>query len=259
MIRSPCLQKNRFLNLNKISKQNLSASIDLQEVEKFSRIADEWWDKNGKFAPLHKLNPARAQYISNIISQQHGNVNSKISLLDIGCGGGILSESMAKIGIAVSGIDASEKNIKVASLHAAKSGLDINYICTSAEDLAREGKQFDVVLNMEVIEHVADVNSFMQACCKLLKPGGIMFVGTLNRTIQSYALAIIGAEYILRWLPRGTHDWKKFLRPSEVNMYLEENGLKIQDIAGISFNPLENKWHISQDTKVNYIISAIKL
>ncbi len=268
------------------------ASVDINEVEKFSRIADEWWDLNGKFKPLHKLNPVRVEYISkgildlgfgigkacnpaNIaepvynkktknslpIAEMGSSPNPKSpipSLLDIGCGGGLLSEPMAKLGVEVTAIDASEKNIKIAKLHAEKSGLDINYLCTSAEELAASGVQFDVVLNMEVIEHVADVASFMQACCKLVKPGGIMVIATLNRTIKSFAFAIVGAEYILNWLPHGTHNWEKFLKPSEINTHLEKNNMRLENITGVTLNPLKNEWQFSKDIAVNYMMLAVK-
>lgn len=245
------------------------ASIDPVEVEKFSRIADEWWDLNGKFKPLHKLNPVRVEYIKenvdrfSFIANRKENKRQTTSdkpptILDIGCGGGLLSEPIARLGAKVTAIDASEKNIKVASIHAQKSDLDIDYICTSAEELAATGAQFDVVLNMEVIEHVADVASFMDACCKLVRPGGIMIIATLNRTVKSLALAIVGAEYILGWLPRGTHSWEKFLQPAEINAHLERNGLTLEDISGVSLNPFKNEWHISKDIDVNYMMLARK-
>ena len=247
------------------------ASVDSNEVEKFSRIADEWWDLNGKFKPLHKLNPVRIEYIKEKIKNQAARTLEKIdssildssilkgtSLLDIGCGGGLLSEPMAKLGAKVIGIDASEKNIKIASIHAKKSGLDIDYKCTSAEELAASGVQFDVVLNMEVMEHVADVASFMQACCALVKPGGIMVIATLNRTVKSFALAIVGAEYVLNWLPRGTHNWDKFLKPSEINAHLEKNGMRLENITGVTLNPLRNEWHTSKNIDVNYMMFAAK-
>jgi 2-polyprenyl-6-hydroxyphenyl methylase/3-demethylubiquinone-9 3-methyltransferase len=183
---------------------------------------------------------------------------SGITLLDIGCGGGLLSEPMARLGMAVTAIDASEKNIKIASLHAEKSGLKIDYRCTSAEDLASTKVQFDVVLNMEVIEHVADVESFLKASCELLKPNGIMIIATLNRTIKSYALAIVGAEYVLKWLPRGTHDWNKFLKPSEIEPHLINNGMNLQKIQGVSYNPLQDKWSLSSDIDVNYMMLVNK-
>jgi 2-polyprenyl-6-hydroxyphenyl methylase/3-demethylubiquinone-9 3-methyltransferase len=180
------------------------------------------------------------------------------SILDIGCGGGLLSEPMAKLGAKVTAIDASEKNIKIASIHAQKSGLDINYICTSAEDMAASGKKFDVVLNMEVIEHVADVASFIEASGRMLNPGGLMFIATINRTLKSFAFAILGAEYILKWLPRGTHNWEKFLKPSEINTQLEKNGMKLKEIVGVVFNPIQSEWNLSKDIGVNYMILAVK-
>ncbi len=230
------------------------ASVDSAEIEKFSRLAEEWWDLNGKFKPLHKLNPVRVEYIKNKAFGQ----KKPLSVLDIGCGGGLLSEEMQKLGANVTGIDAGSQNIHIAALHAKKSGLDINYECTSAEELAARDAQFDIVLNMEVIEHVADVASFMDASCQLVKPGGMIFIATLNRTIKSFALAIIGAEYVLRWLPRGTHTWEKFLQPAEINSHLARNGMKLQEIQGVSFNPLKNEWHISKDIAVNYMICAVK-
>jgi 2-polyprenyl-6-hydroxyphenyl methylase/3-demethylubiquinone-9 3-methyltransferase len=256
-----------------------SASIDIAEIEKFSRFADEWWDLHGKFKPLHKLNPVRVGYIRERgfyhTEQGEGSTsrNKKTdssplaenykairpTLLDIGCGGGLLCEPMRRLGADVTGIDASEKNIQVAGLHAQKSGLDINYICTSAEELAASGAQFDLVLNMEVIEHVADVTSFMEACCKLVKPGGMMIIATLNRTIKSFAFAIIGAEYILNWLPRGTHNWEKFLKPSEISAHLEKNNMQLVELKGVTLNPLRNEWHISDDIAVNYMICATKI
>lgn len=269
------------------------ASIDPVEIEKFSRIADEWWDLHGKFKPLHKLNPVRVEYIKEKVLEASGLGLGKIinnnveaggikevnnyglsslsanspapspqllvpTILDIGCGGGLLCEPMKRLGADVTGIDASEKNIKVASLHAQKADLDINYICTSAEELAAGGVQFDIVLNMEVIEHVADVASFMEACCKLVKPGGIMVIATLNRTIKSFAFAIVGAEYILNWLPRGTHNWEKFLKPSEISEHLAKNNMRLVELKGVTLNPLRNEWHISNDIAVNYMICAAK-
>ncbi|MCE3232687.1 MAG: ubiG [Rickettsiaceae bacterium] len=241
-----------------------SKSIDEVEIAKFSAMADEWWDTEGKFKPLHKFNPIRIAYIRDTIvahfkkSVQSEGVLSGISLLDIGCGGGLLSEPMARLGASVTSIDASEKNIQIASLHAKNIGLDIDYRCTSAEELADHKKQFDVVLNMEVIEHVADVNSFVKACSELVKPGGIMIVATMNRTVKSYAFAIIGAEYILKWLPCGTHDWEKFLKPSEIEKPLRENGLALKYIQGVSYNPLSDNWKLTKDISVNYILVAVK-
>lgn len=231
----------------------MSLSIDKLEVEKFSAMAEEWWDEGGKFEPLHKFNPVRIGYINSKFDNLKG-----LKLLDIGCGGGLLSEPLARLGGKVTGIDASEKNIKIASLHAQKSGLDIDYKCISAEELAASGAQFDIVLNMEVIEHVADVASFMEASCKLLKPGGKMFIATMNRTAKAFALAIVAAEYVLRWLPRGTHNFEKFLKPSEIYSYLEANNVSIEELQGVSFSPLSRKWSLSDDVSVNYIIMAEK-
>ncbi|PIR37669.1 MAG: bifunctional 3-demethylubiquinol 3-O-methyltransferase/2-polyprenyl-6-hydroxyphenol methylase [Alphaproteobacteria bacterium CG11_big_fil_rev_8_21_14_0_20_39_49] len=232
-----------------------SKSIDENEIAKFSAMADEWWDLNGKFKPLHKFNPVRIEYIrDNVLSHFDKEGFKGLKFLDIGCGGGLLSEPMARLGADVTSIDASEKNIKIASLHAEQSGLKIDYQCTSAEELAKKGGKFDVVLNMEVIEHVANIGSFVQASADLLKPEGLMFIATLNRTLKSYALAIVGAEYILRWLPKGTHDWKKFLKPSEVEELASENGLKLKEIQGVSYNPLIDKWKLSDDVDVNYMM-----
>ena len=243
-----------------------SPTIDKEEVEKFSRIADEWWDEKGKFRPLHIINPIRLQYIRDKICTHFGKDNNQIrslsglSLLDIGCGGGLMAEPLAKLGAQVTAIDASEKNIKVAKLHSDKTAIDIDYQCSSAEDLlATTSKKFDVVLALEIVEHVADVPHFIAACAGLLKPNGLLFISTINRTIKSYGLAIIGAEYILRWLPRGTHDWQKFLRPSELCLQIRNNGLNIEEMTGMSFNPIKNYWHLNEkDLSVNYIISAVK-
>lgn len=234
-------------------------SIDENEIAKFSVMADEWWDENGKFKPLHKFNPERIKYIrDNAVSHFRIDSLNGLKILDIGCGGGLLSEPMARLGAEVTGIDASEKNIKIASLHAEKQGLNINYICTSAEDLAAKKKQFDIVLNMEVIEHVADVSSFMNASCDLLKPGGLMFIATINRTLKSFAFAIVGAEYILRWLPRGTHEWDRFLKPSEIEAHLSSNGLVLRKLDGMSYNPVKDLWSLSSDIGINYIMLAGK-
>ena len=243
-----------------------SPTIDKEEVEKFSRIADEWWDEKGKFRPLHIINPVRLQYIRDKICKHFGRDNTQIrslsglSLLDIGCGGGLMAEPLARLGTQVTAIDASEKNIKVAKLHSEKTGVEIDYQCSSAEDLfATTGKKFDVVLALEIVEHVADVKSFISACADLLKPNGLLFVSTINRTIKSYGLAIIGAEYLMRWLPIGTHDWQKFLRPSELCLQIRNNGLTIDEMTGMSFNPIKNSWHLNEkDLSVNYIISATK-
>lgn len=228
-------------------------TIDQEEVEKFSRIADEWWDLNGNFKPLHKFNPIRVNYIKNQIKDL-----DKLEILDIGCGGGLVTEEFAKLGANITGIDASEKNIKVASLHSQKSNLDINYICTSAEDLAMKNKQYDVVFALEIIEHVADVEEFIKSCSKLVKKDGFLFIATMNRTLKSLALAKFATEYVLRWLPIGTHDWNKFLKPSEIEIIAKENNLSLTDQSGFSYNIFKDEWKESNDLNINYISLYIK-
>ena len=237
-----------------------SASIDPAEVAKFSALAAEWWDPEGKFAPLHKFNPVRLAFIREVAGAHFGRDGLKpfqgLSLLDIGCGGGLLSEPMARLGFAVLGADASEKNVKTAAAHAASAGVEIDYRATSAESLAEEGRAFDVVLNMEVVEHVADLRAYLGACAGLVKTGGLMFVATLNKTLKALALAKIGAEYVLRWLPPGTHDWSRFVEPQRLRAILEESGLKILKTQGVSFDPLNWNWRLSADTDVNYMVVA---
>lgn len=251
-----------------MSKTTNIKSVDPDEIANFSAMADEWWDEGGKFKPLHKFNPIRIGFIRDQVIA-HFNLGLEepvaqlkplkgLRLLDIGCGGGLLCEPMARLGAEVVGADASEKNISIAAIHAEKSGLAIDYRATTAEELAAAGEKFDIILNMEVIEHVADVDAFMSACCSLLKPGGIMFVATLNRTAKSFALAIVGAEYVLRWLPRGTHNWQKFLKPSEVIRTIRSEGLTVTKMAGASYNPLEDRWRLSDDLSVNYLLCATK-
>jgi len=240
----------------------LSASIDPAEVAKFAGWAAEWWDPEGKFAPLHKFNPVRLGFIRAEAAAHLGRDARSLrpfeglSLLDIGCGGGLLSEPMARLGFAVTGADASEKNIGTAKTHAAQSGLAIDYRATSAESLVSEGLSFDVVLNMEVVDHLADVSGYLAACTALVKPGGLTFVATLNKTLKSLALAKIGAEYVLNWLPRGTHDWNRFIPPAELKKSLEETGLSILKTQGVSFDPLNWDWKLSTDVDVNYMIVA---
>lgn len=230
----------------------MKTTISPDEVEKFSRIADEWWDMNGKFKPLHAFNPLRLTYIRNHIEAKIGTVKG-IKLLDIGCGGGLLSEPMTRMGAVVTGADASEHNIKTATLHAEKNNLNIEYLATTAEDLANERPNYyDVILNMEVIEHVADTQLFIDSCFKMLKPQGIMIIATLNRTLKSYMFAIIGAEYILRWLPVGTHDWQKFITPNELNNLCQNHATLVHS-AGASFNPISRQWSQTQDLTVNYM------
>ena len=237
-------------------------TINKKEIEKFSKIAQEWWNPDGKFKPLHKFNPIRISYIKeNIMSTfKLNNIHNplkNISILDIGCGGGLLSEPMCRLGATVTAIDASEKNINVAKIHAKKNNLKINYICSSPEKMKVKNK-FDVILNMEIVEHVEDVDFFLKSCCNLLKKNGIMFVATLNKTLKSYVFAIVGAEYILRWLPIGTHEWEKFLKPENLISKLEQNNLNLDRIDGMKFNLLTDKWSLDSDKSINYIAKFIK-
>jgi len=238
-------------------------TINKEEINKFTKMADEWWNPEGKFKPLHKFNPIRIKYIKdNVIS--HFKKNKKknslkgLEFLDIGCGGGLLSEPFARLGANITGIDASNKNIEIAKIHSKKSNLKINYICSSPENLNLK-KKFDVVLNMEVVEHIEDLNFFISKSGKFLKKNGLMFVATLNKTLKSYIFAIIGAEYVLRWLPIGTHEWEKFVEPSNLISIAKKNDLKIDQIDGIKYNPILDQWKISKDTSVNYISKFIKV
>ena len=237
-------------------------SVNSKEIKKFSKIAEEWWDLNGKFKPLHKFNPIRISYIKENIIKTF-KINQKkaplknIKILDIGCGGGLLSEPMCRLGAQVTAIDASQKNISVAKIHSKKNNLKIKYICTSPEKLKIKSK-FDVILNMEIVEHVEDVNFFLKSCSKLLKKNGIMFVATLNKTLKSYVFAIVGAEYVLQWLPIGTHEWDKFIKPDDLINILIKNNFKLDKIDGMKFNLLMDKWNISGDKSVNYIAKFIK-
>ena len=238
-------------------------SVNKKEIEKFSKMAAEWWDPSGKFKPLHKFNPIRIKYIKeNIINSFKIKTKKKpldkINILDIGCGGGLLSEPMTRLGADVTGIDASIKNINIAKLHAKKNNLKINYLCSSPEKLKIQ-KKFDVILNMEIVEHVEDINFFINSCSKLLKKNGLMFVATLNKTLKSYMFAIIGAEYVLRWLPIGTHDWEKFVRPEDLKKILSKNNLKLEKLDGMNFNVIKDEWSVSSDTSINYIVKSIKL
>jgi len=241
-----------------------NGTVDAQEIAKFSAMAAEWWDPHGKFRPLHKFNPTRLTFIREQVCAHFGRDGEAhkpldgLRLLDIGCGGGLLSEPMTRLGARVTGADAGEKNIKTASVHAAEQGLDIDYRHTTAETLAEAGEQFDVILNMEVIEHVADTQAFMKACGACLRPGGLMIVATLNRTARAFALAIVGAEYVLGWLPRGTHEWNKFVTPDEMRALMTHAALQPGPITGVSFNPLSDKWSVSGDTAVNYMMTATR-
>ena len=237
-------------------------TINKKEIEKFSKIAEEWWNPEGKFKPLHKFNPIRISYIKENIIKTFRLQNTKlplrrIKILDIGCGGGLLSEPMCRLGADVTAIDASMKNINVAKLHSQKNNLKIDYICTSPENLKVKNK-FDVILNMEIVEHVEDINLFLKSCSKLLKTNGIMFVATLNKTLKSYIFAIVGAEYILRWLPIGTHEWEKFIKPEELISILKNNDLKVERVDGMKFNIITDQWKVSTDKSVNYICKFIK-
>ena len=241
----------------------MSTTINKEEIQKFSKLADEWWDVNGKFKPLHMFNPIRIEYITESIKNYYKLDKSKnnflhgLNILDIGCGGGLISEPMARLGANVTGIDASEKNINVAKLHSNKSGLKINYLNASPENLT-DYEKFDIILNLEVVEHVEDVSLYIRSCNKLLKKNGLMFTATLNRSFTSYVKAIIGAEYILRWLPIGTHDWNKFIKPEELERLLFKEKFQTLNITGLKFTPLLNKWKKSKDLSVNYIISSSK-
>ena len=238
----------------------MSTTISPDEIGKFHKMAEEWWDPNGKFKPLHKFNPARLGYIREKVLAHFGRDGHQmrpfegLRVLDIGCGGGLLCEPMARLGATVVGADAGEKNIKIATLHAEQSGLDIDYRATTSEALAEAGEQFDVVLNMEVVEHVADVPLYLESCCKLVKPGGLMFIATINRTARAYALAIVGAEHVLRWLPKGTHQYEKLVTPEEITSITSRHGMRVIDRTGVTFNPLRNEWGKSRDMAVNYML-----
>ena len=241
------------------------SSIGPAEVERFSRIAAEWWDPRGKFAPLHKFNPVRLAFIRDqgLYRFRRDSTARRpfegLRLLDIGCGGGLLSEPMTRLGFQVTGVDASERNIGTASAHAAEQGLDIDYRASTAEALIEAGEPaFDVILNMEVIEHVADPGEYLRSCAQLLKPGGLMIVATLNRTLKAFALAKLGAEYVLRWLPIGTHDWNKFLTPDELRGFLSGQPVALDGPFGVVFNPLAGKWTESSDVGVNYMMTVVR-
>ena len=239
-----------------------SSTINKKEIDKFSKIAEDWWNPEGKFKPLHQFNPERIKYIKDNTIKHFNLINKdkpfkNLNILDIGCGGGLLSEPMSRLGGNVTGIDASEKNIISAKIHAKQNNLNISYFCNSPENF-KSNKKFDLVLNMEIVEHVEDVNFFIKKSSELLKKNGLMFVATLNRTLKSYIFAIIGAEYILRWLPIGTHEWNKFLTPEELTNFGQKNSLLVEKIDGMVFNPLTNRWNVSQDCAVNYIIKFKK-
>ena len=239
------------------------SSINKDEIEKFSRLSEEWWDPNGKFKPLHMFNPVRIEYILDQISKhfkldiKKKNLLTKLEILDIGCGGGLISEPMARLGANVTGIDAAEKNIKIAALHSKKNDLNINYLNRSPEQM-KEREKYDIILNLEIVEHVDNLELYLKSCHDLLKKDGLMFTATINRTVMSYIKAIVGAEYILRWLPIGTHDWNKFIKPEELEEKLKILNFSTLDISGMTFNPLKNKWRRSSDLSVNYIFLSKK-
>ena len=241
----------------------MTSTINKEEIQKFSKLADEWWDVNGKFKPLHMFNPIRIEYITDKIKQhfkikdEEVNFLKGLNILDIGCGGGLISEPMARLGGTITGIDASEKNIKVAKLHSEKNKLKINYLNKSPEQIDNKEK-FDIILNLEIVEHVDNVGLYINSCYNLLKKDGLMFTATLNRSLMSYLKAIIGAEYILRWLPIGTHDWNKFLKPEELEKLLQNEKFSTVDVKGLEFNPFLKKWKKSDNLSVNYIISSLK-
>jgi 2-polyprenyl-6-hydroxyphenyl methylase/3-demethylubiquinone-9 3-methyltransferase len=247
-----------------------AASIDPDEIAKFAAMADTWWDSQGQFRPLHKLNPTRIAFIRDRVARRPSHAPgctpshtpqaerplAGLRVLDIGCGGGLLSEPLARLGAAVTGIDPSARNIAAARLHAAEDELPIDYRVETAEALAAGGAKFDVVLTMEVIEHVADRAAFLGACVALLAEGGQLVLATLNRTPKAFALAIVGAEYVLGWLPRGTHDWRKFVRPSELAAELRSHGAEIVEMAGVAYSPFTDRWSLSRDLDVNYMALA---
>ena len=237
-------------------------TINKKEIDKFSKLADEWWDPDGKFKPLHNFNPVRLRYIKDTITKKFGTKSEKlplkdIKILDIGCGGGLLSEPLSRLGATVTGIDASDRNIKIAKMHLEKSKLDIDYYCSSPDKFVVKEK-FDVVLNMEIVEHVDNVDFFLFKSSELLKKNGLMFIATLNKTLKSYLFAIIGAEYILRWLPIGTHDWNKFLKPGDLINICKNNSLNLNNLIGVKFDILKNEWIVSEDSSVNYLAQFSK-
>jgi 2-polyprenyl-6-hydroxyphenyl methylase/3-demethylubiquinone-9 3-methyltransferase len=243
-----------------VNSKARASSIDTAEVERFSKLASTWWDPRGPMAPLHKLNPVRLAYIRDKAAAHFTRDPKKLDslkglrILDIGCGAGILSEPLARLGAQMVGVDPSEENIAIAGAHAEEGGLTIDYRATTAEDLTEAKERFDVVLAMEVVEHVNDVKTFVDTCASMVKPGGLMIAATLNRTLKSFALAIVGAEYVLRWLPRGTHQWDKFVTPNELELAFEHGGLQVTGERGVIYNPFSDRWQLSSDMDVNYML-----
>ncbi|MGV8955449.1 MAG: bifunctional 2-polyprenyl-6-hydroxyphenol methylase/3-demethylubiquinol 3-O-methyltransferase UbiG [Cypionkella sp.] len=240
----------------------MTTTINDAEIAKFTAMAEQWWDPKGKFKPIHKFNPVRLAYIREHVLAHFGRDGSQmrplegLTVLDVGCGGGLLCEPMARLGATVTGIDAAERNIKIATLHAEQSGVTVDYSATTSEALAATGRTFDLVLNMEVVEHVDNVPLYMKSCADLVAPGGLMLTATLNRTARALAFAVIGAEYVLGWLPKGTHDWRKFLTPDEIKALITRNGLVVTDQTGIVYHPLADDWRKSRDMAINYMVMA---
>ncbi|MCC7273053.1 MAG: bifunctional 2-polyprenyl-6-hydroxyphenol methylase/3-demethylubiquinol 3-O-methyltransferase UbiG [Alphaproteobacteria bacterium] len=246
-------------------RAHAGSTVDPVEVARFAAIAEEWWDPDGKFRPLHRFNPVRLEWLRDRIVERFGRDAAAdrplagLRLLDIGCGGGLLAEPMTRLGATVTGIDAAERNVEVARLHAGHMGLAVDYRFATAEELAAAGERFDIVLNMEVVEHVADRDAFLDAAAALVAPGGMMVAATLNRTTKAWLLAIVGAEYVLRWLPRGTHDWRRFVRPSELAAALRRNGMTVAAMTGIAFDPMRDRWRLApDDLDVNYMLMATR-
>jgi len=251
--------------MDKETPQALDRTVDDGEIAKFAAMAEEWWDPDGKFRPLHRFNPVRIEFLRDRIAARFGRDPrgerplAGLSIVDVGCGGGLLCEPMARLGATVTGIDATERNTEVARAHAVAMGLDIDYRFTTAADLAATGAAFDVVLNMEVIEHVADPAAFLDDCARLVRPGGLMLLATMNRTAKAYLLAVVGAEYVMRWLPRGTHDWRRFVKPSEMAAWLRRAGMTMTEATGVAYDPLRDAWRLApRDLDVNYIAVAEK-
>lgn len=238
------------------------STVDSTEIAKFNAMAEAWWDPHGDFKPLHQLNPTRIAFLRDAAARHFGRVASDdtplegLNLCEIGCGGGLLTEPMRRLGAEVTGVDPSHRNVGIARAHAEKSGLKITYLQCAAEDMVDRQERFDIVLAMEVVEHVANVDAFIASCAQLVRPGGLMFFATINRTAKAYALAIVGAEYIMRWIPRGTHDWRKFVKPSELAHPLRRAGFAIEQMTGVSYNPLADRWGLTRDLDVNYMLAA---
>lgn len=248
-----------------LGQTRAGTTVDATEIAKFTAMAEAWWDPHGDFKPLHRLNPVRIAYIRDVAAAHFGREAGAeaplegLALLEVGCGGGLLCEPMRRLGAEVTGIDPAPRNIGVARTHAEATGLKITYLPCAAEDLLERGDTYDIVLAMEVVEHVADVGTFIQNCSRLVRPGGLMFLATLNRTAKAFAFAIVGAEYVLRWLPRGTHDWRKFVKPSELAQALRKSGMSVDRITGVTYNPLTEAWSQTRDLDVNYMLAAKKV